>query len=499
MRRTADTPEPSLTATRGLPVAAGPPGEPTGSAPTALESGAAAEQTAEGTAPRSAPTERPNRPARLPQLDVMRLIVCFFVVATHVVSNVNPEESVAPNLVAHLLHFTRQAFFFISALVLVHSSWGRVRPDGRLVEQPGQMRRRVSVLGVPYLWWSACYVLLGLAMAYSAWALHRVWWTYLAGLIQGSDGYHMYFLLVSVEFAVVFPLFVRLLHATRGRHGLLLIVSGLIEAALMAVFHYVGQPQDWWRPIIGEASLTAYQFWVVLGGVAALHFTEMHDWLVRHTRLVLAALPASVALAVVVFWAELAAGEQPEFAGRSLQPVTIPLALATIGALYLLSVRITAIRDPRVHRWLAAGTYLSFGIYLSHPAILSILLRERNRIPGLGTGHPVLATTLILLLDFVLALVVSQVLSRTPFSKALTGRPTRRRVSSAAAVTDRRSSDLPSPGPVPTSGSPAPAAPASSGRGAPSRPTRAAAPGGRSEPARRARSSSSATRHAAQG
>ena len=73
----------------------------------------------------------------------MRLIVCFFVVATHVVSNANPMQALAPNAVVNVMHFTRQAFFFISALVLVHSSWARVGPDGRLTRLACQMRRRV--------------------------------------------------------------------------------------------------------------------------------------------------------------------------------------------------------------------------------------------------------------------------------------------------------------------------------------------------------------------
>ncbi|TML27581.1 MAG: acyltransferase [Actinobacteria bacterium] len=146
------------------------------------------------------------RPARLPQIDVMRLLICVSVVVLHVVGNANAQTSVSANAVVNLFHYTRQAFFFISALVLVHASR----------RGPGQLRRRVSVLGVPYLVWSTIYAVLGLATAYSWWAAERLPWTWFVGLLQGTDGYHMYFLLVSVEFAVVFPLFLRLLSATRG-------------------------------------------------------------------------------------------------------------------------------------------------------------------------------------------------------------------------------------------------------------------------------------------
>src|SRR3954463_4297496 len=107
---------------------------------------------------------RAERPARLLQIDVMRLLICASVVATHVVGNANPLTSVAPNAVTNLLHYTRQAFFFISALVLVHAY-----RDGR-----SSMRRRVSVLGVPYLVWSTIYAVIGLAVAWSWWSARRL-------------------------------------------------------------------------------------------------------------------------------------------------------------------------------------------------------------------------------------------------------------------------------------------------------------------------------------
>src|SRR5262245_57793678 len=121
----------------------------------------------EGGSTQERPAEIPRpRPPRLPQIDVMRLLICASVVATHVVSNANPMQSVPANGVVNILHYTRQAFFFISALVLVHVHWSDVRPDGEVVSKPGALRRRVSVLGVPYLAWSTFYAVLGLATAY---------------------------------------------------------------------------------------------------------------------------------------------------------------------------------------------------------------------------------------------------------------------------------------------------------------------------------------------
>ena len=384
------------------------------------------------------------RAARLAQIDVLRLLICASVVATHVVGNANPITAVAPNAVVNLLHYTRQAFFFISALVLVHAYRGR----------PGNLRRRVSVLGVPYLVWSTIYAVLGLFLAYSWWSARRLPWTWLVGLIQGTDGYHMYFLLVSVEFAVVFPLFLKLLQATRGHHGLLLVISGLIEVGLMAVYHYVYLPDGWWRAVAGESRLTAYQFWVIAGGVAALHFDRFHAWMTGHRLLVWSSLVLVCAGVAAIFFAEVAGGEAPEYAGRSLQPLTVPLSIAAIGAFYLLSVRIAAIGQPLARRMIDFGTYLSFGIYLSHPLLLAGLLYLERILPASVTRHAVTVTLVMLVLDFALAVFLAALLSRTRWSKALVGRPRRR---AGAAADASRSHRVAAPVPAPAA-EPAPAA-----------------------------------------
>jgi peptidoglycan/LPS O-acetylase OafA/YrhL len=386
----------------------------------------------EGGSAQVAPAEAPRpRPARLPQIDVMRLLICASVVATHVVSNANPMQSVPANGVVNVLHYTRQAFFFISALVLVHVHWSDVRPDGRVAGKPGSLRRRVSVLGVPYLLWSTFYAILGLATAYSWGAATHLPWTWYAGLLQGTDGYHMYFLLVSVEFALVFPLFLKLLHATRGHHLALLVGSGVLELATMALFHYVYQPEGWWRAIAGESSLTAYQFWLVAGGLAAIHLRAFHAWLVRRPALVAGCLFAICVVATGVYFGDVLRGELPEFAGRSMQPITVPLSIAAIAAFYLVSRWIAA--RSWAGRLIESGTYLSFGIYLSHPAILTGLLYLQHALPRAVTRHAISVTTAICVLDFALSVVAAALLSRTRWSRALIGRPRRLRRARRAA------------------------------------------------------------------
>src|SRR5205823_1735076 len=79
---------------------------------------------------------------------------------------------------------------------------------------PAFWRRRYLLIGVPYLVWSTIYFLAhgnglrpGLLMRQ---------------LVTGTAEYHLYFLLVSMQLYLVFPLLRWLLRAAAGRHRLLL-------------------------------------------------------------------------------------------------------------------------------------------------------------------------------------------------------------------------------------------------------------------------------------
>ena len=251
--------------------------------------------------------------AHLAHVDAMRVLTCVSVLVVHVVANTNPFDSVSANAVAMVLHYSREVFFVVSALVLVYAYRPRLRPDGSMADAGRIRRRRLESVALPYLVWGSCYAVVGLvAFMPPVQSLGEVPLILVKAVVNGTAWYHLYFLVVSIQFGLVLPWFLRMLHATRGRHGRLLAVSAVVQVATWTVYHHGLLPGGWMRPLTGEASLLAYQFWLVAGGVVAFNIDRFHRWVVTHPRTVLASVLVGAVAAEAVFALQVALGMFPE-------------------------------------------------------------------------------------------------------------------------------------------------------------------------------------------
>ena len=116
-----------------------------------------------------------------------------------------------------LLHFSRTAFFFLTAFVLTYSEIHRPRPV-REFWAPAYLE-----IGVPYLVWTGIYWVFSMIVGNSwdqAWSLL---WNY---LVFGY--YQLYFVVVLLQLYLVFPLLLRLLRASK-HHVAVMVVSLLFR------------------------------------------------------------------------------------------------------------------------------------------------------------------------------------------------------------------------------------------------------------------------------
>jgi peptidoglycan/LPS O-acetylase OafA/YrhL len=360
---------------------------------------------------------------RVHQIDALRVLSCFSVVAVHAVGSPFPIDSVGLGQVSFLLHYSREIFFFVSALVLVRTYHPKVGPDGRLPDEAGFRRRRLRLIGIPYLVWTTLYLAVSIYHTRGSEPVGQVLddlplrWLYL--IVTGNGSYHMYFLLVTLQFTVAFPLVLRLLRRTRGHHGLVLAGSALLQLATLACYHWALLPDDGWRGLAGDASLLAYQLWLVAGAIVGLHLERWHRWVVDHWVLVIGTIPAAAAVLMWTFWAQLPS-RGALGASSPLQPIMMLWSVAALGGLYLLAVWIMERGTRTIRAIFSYGAQLSFGVYLAHPMVLDLVLAIFRRL-GLFAPSPWVSLA-ALSATVVLTVAVCAALHRTRLSTPLMGR-----------------------------------------------------------------------------
>ncbi|HEX4249705.1 MAG TPA: acyltransferase [Pseudonocardia sp.] len=410
-------PEPSATVLEGASAASGSsaPGTTRSSAPDVSAAGSRASEPSDAT--------RLAKQSRVRQIDALRVLSCFSVITVHAVGGPFPVDSVGLGETNFLLHYSREVFFFVSALVLVRTYYPRLGPNGRLPDETGFRLRRLRTIGVPYLWWTSLYLAVSIFHTRHAEPFSQTLddlplrWLYLVA--TGNGSYHMYFLLVTLQYAVVFPVVLRVLRHTQGRHGRVLAASALLQVATLACYHWALLPDDGWRGLLGDASLPAYQLWLVGGAIAGLHLEQWHSWVVAHRRWALGALPVAAAVLLWVYWAQVPS-RGGLGASSPLQPIMIFWSVAALGVLYLLAVWIMERGAPGLRNAFSYLAQLSFGVYLAHPMVLDFVLAVLRRT---GLMAPSVWVSLIALLCTVaLTVAVCSALHRTPLSLPLMGR-----------------------------------------------------------------------------
>ena len=124
--------------------------------------------------------------AHLDSVDVVRVLTIALVIGVHTVSQQPGGTGLTNGALLTVMHVSREVFFLLTAFVLCYSYRDRAPERWRVF-----WRRRYLLVGVPYLVWSAVYLL----------ALGRGWElpVFARAVLTGTAQYHLYFLLVSMQ------------------------------------------------------------------------------------------------------------------------------------------------------------------------------------------------------------------------------------------------------------------------------------------------------------
>jgi peptidoglycan/LPS O-acetylase OafA/YrhL len=357
-----------------------------------------------------------SKTTHLWQIDVVRLLTFTAVIAVHSLAfTEQPDNRLAAGAMM-LLQFGREVFFALTGFVLVYTAWNGTRRVRDF------WLRRLSYVAVPYVAWTGIYY------AYSVLGpqhLHPSLSVLATDLLYGGAMYHLYFLLVTMQLYLVFPLLLAFVRRTAHRAWRVLGLVTVVNLAWLAVVQYVAAPSGsagWWWYHAYEI-LPTYSMYVLAGCYAAVHLSKVQEVVARYSRPLIAIAGASAALAIGLYLVQL-----PYLAPRSaasvLQPATTFSCVSALILLYLLGSR-WASGPRRGEKTVALLSDASFGVYLAHPLVLQLLLDH-----GLGNAGQKVPAALATVIGIVAAaaggLVIAWAARRTPLSLVLTGRPRQR-------------------------------------------------------------------------
>jgi peptidoglycan/LPS O-acetylase OafA/YrhL len=356
---------------------------------------------------------------RLDQVDAMRPIKQAGVVSTHTIIAFTPSTAtVYSNAALLLLHVSRDAFFFISACMLTYAYYDLKRSQLRRF----YWRRFVSV-GIPYLCWNAIYFL---------WFLYVLRQTSYASPLRAAQSFgrqlevgydQLYFLIVIMEFYLLFPLLLIMLKKTRGHHGLVLAVALAVQIAVSIGMHWHLFPAKMMSGQYAQEDILNYVLYLAGGAIVACHMTTVHDWVVRNAVLVVYFTAIGLVFAEGVYFmaragitTDLGSGSDP------FQPCVIPFNVGILGCVYLAGMWL--VRPERSWRIRAAtrvGADDSYGIYLAQMIFITALASFGWR-DFAGREPFWIWLPLTVAIVYAGSIALTAVLARTPLAVPLTGR-----------------------------------------------------------------------------
>lgn len=386
---------------------------------------------------------KPRRGGHLYEVDIVRIVTFAGVIFDHYVSGTTFAFSVSSNAVQMVFHYTRNAFFALTGFVLVYQY------RDRELKATTFWRRRFKLIGLPYLFWSVFYWLYGIyappwippstahfgevfgSMGSTAGALRDLGFS----LLTGSAWYHLYFVFVTMQVYLLFPLLLRFLRWSWGYHRYLLAVA---LACHLVLLHYMvtgvprmfrsGPGEVLWDTLALDVlwghlheTFLPYFFYTLAGAITALHLEAFRRVVVRQRWTILAATAAIIA-ATVVYFLHLTDTVAPSAASNVFEPYTMFMFVAIVLSLYAAGT-FWSERRTEGSFWdtlLNKASDRSFGIFLVHAFALQEIA------PTIQRFRFQVYAPWVSLLAFVLTVAVTvvtvEMLRRGPISLLSTGR-----------------------------------------------------------------------------
>lgn len=367
------------------------------------------------------------------EVDLMRIIFIFGVLLNHTTTalermTVAGSSSQLFFNASHLmLHFTRMGFMFMTGLVLTLNYYNRQK------NWPQFWKKRYLSSGIPYIFWNGFFLLMGMiadGVAFNGWSYFKNW----GHAILYGDSFYMYYILVTFQLYLLYPLIVRLFKTVK-MHSRILIGSIVVQLLMLLMFKY-GYPHldtsGWWYLFRSYGmNVISYQLYFIFGSFVAIHYHQFDDWIKDHARplVVITVLLAFGTIGLYFFDINVLHLTLAK-ALEVHQPYLMVYALVMISTVFWVGRRYAYHRQhglsPKIDWIIRMGAKVSFGVYLVQTIPLTILKL------GLAQTHlPSWGYVLLLPVGYAFVAIGSFLIAcfcyKVPPFGILIGRPQRRK------------------------------------------------------------------------
>ena len=296
-------------------------------------------------------------------LDFVRAVTVVSMIAVHSTWYMaNGAHWILSGAILALMHFTRESFMALTGFVLTYTLFGKP------IQWVPILWKRYRLVLFPYVIWTAAYMLL-----FTHFPSVRVFAVAFGrNLLDGNGWFHLYYLLITMQFYLLLPAFLRLMRLAKQRPLGVMLAALSFELALTTYDQYgIGMHPRGIDRYISEEVWT-YSAYFVLGGIGALYWPVLRQWLRDHLTVIITVAVGTAIFMLVGFGLQSASDTSLVRADSVIQPAMVPWAIAVIMLLAALGVRYEDSRRNRHGDWSAIkwAADLSFGLYLVHPLLL---------------------------------------------------------------------------------------------------------------------------------